>query len=129
MPVVHPAGWRAPRRVGVVVVSILLGTMMSLLSTSPAIADSQPTAAELRAQADALSNRYFDALANFQGTQLEIAHDEQLVAQLSAQAQKARSDARARALLAYESSGSKLQAFVDGGDALDAARRARLIDH
>ncbi len=86
------------------------------------------SAAALRAEADALSSKYFAALDRVQSLDDDIARSQQLVDDLNAQAKQARANARTRALIAYTSSGAQLTALVDGNDTLDAARRAHLID-
>jgi hypothetical protein len=58
----------------------------------------------------------------------DIAQSEQLRDDLLARAKAARAAARARALVAYTSSGTQLETLVDGTDTLEAARRAHLID-
>ena len=58
----------------------------------------------------------------------QITQNEAVVADLEAQRDRARDAARDRAVIAYQQSGSRLAAMVDGGDVLDAARRARIID-
>src|SRR5205823_8548031 len=91
-------------------------------------APASDSAAALRAQADALSSRYFAALDRAQALDAEIARNEQFVETLLARAEQARANARTRALLAYTSSGTQLATLVDGQGTLDSARRAELID-
>ncbi len=80
------------------------------------------------AQADALSSRYFSALDRVQSLDDDIAASEQLRDELADKAKEARDAARARALVAYTTSGTQLSTLVDGDDTLDTARRAHLID-
>ena len=82
----------------------------------------------LRAEADAIANRYFAALARAQQLDEEISEAEQTVAGLEADADAARAAARARAVAAYRQSSSRMTAIVDSDSAMDATRRARLVD-
>jgi Transglycosylase-like domain len=120
----------------VAVIALVAGLAVAAVTTAPfasaqvasqATSDSSATA--LRAQADALANRYFDALTKFQTLDAQITRDEQVVRELSAAARKARADAKARAIVAYRMSGVQLSALIDGANSIDAARRAHLIDH
>jgi hypothetical protein len=90
---------------------------------------SGPSVDALRAQADAIANRYFDALTRSQELDDEVTRTKDAVADLEARAERVRRAARERAVIAYRQSGSRLSAVIDGEDTLDAARRARLIDH
>lgn len=91
-------------------------------------AQSSSNASDLRAQADALSSKYFTALERVQALDDDIARSEQIVDEYLARAKQARAAARARAQVAYTSSGTQLEALVDSADTLDSARRAHLID-
>jgi hypothetical protein len=127
MPLVRRSGSRA-LSIGLLVVlvtaaAVLLAPVANAQTAAPA-----DSAAALRAEADALSNRYFAALDRVQALDADIAHNEQMVDGLLTQAKQARANARARALLAYTSSNTQLATLVDGQDTLDAARRAQLID-
>jgi hypothetical protein len=129
MPHVRRSGSRA-LFVGLLVVSItatalLLAPFANAQTSTPATSDS---AATLRAQADAASGRYFAALDRVQALDADIARNQQVVDTMVGRAKKARADARARALVAYTSSGSQLSTLVDSSDTLDTARRAHLID-
>jgi hypothetical protein len=125
MPLVRRSGSRA-LGVGVLV---LLCTAVAALLAPVAQAQSTPsTASDLRAEADALSNRYFDALERVQSLDDDLARSQQMVDDLLARAKQARAAARARAAVAYTSSGTQFATLVDGDDTLDAARRAHLID-
>jgi hypothetical protein len=79
-------------------------------------------------QRPALSTRYFAALARVQSLDNDITRSEERVNELQLRAKRARAAARERALLAYTSSGTQLSTLVEGGDTLDTARRAHLID-
>jgi peptidoglycan hydrolase CwlO-like protein len=124
MPQVRRSGSRA----------LVTGVLVVLCTTAGAalapFAHAQTTnsASDLRAQADALSSKYFTALERVQSLDDDIANSKHLVDQLSTRAKQARAAARARALLAYTSAGTQLSTFVDGDSTLDAARRAHLID-
>src|SRR5258705_5887449 len=124
MPLVRQSGSRA----------LVLGVLVALCATvgtalAP-FADAQTTssASDLRAQADALSSKYFTALERVSSLDDDIAHSEQLRDDLLARAKAARAAARARALVAYTSAGTQLDALVAGYDTLEAAHRAHLID-
>jgi hypothetical protein len=84
--------------------------------------------AELRAQADAIASRYFDALARYQALDRQIDENRHQVAVLAARARKARARARARALSAYRTSTVRLTTIIASDDALAFARRSRLVD-
>jgi len=124
MPLVRKSGSRA----------LVLGVLVVLCATvgislAPiAHAQTTSTAGELRAQADALSSKYFSALERVSSLDDDIERSEQLRDDLLARAKAARAVARARALLAYTSSGSQLDALVESNDTLETARRAHLID-
>jgi peptidoglycan hydrolase CwlO-like protein len=92
--------------------------------TSP----TEPSVEALRAQADAIATRYFEVLNRSHELDAEVTRTRQTVTELEARAERARNAARARALIAYRQSGSRLSAVIDSTNALDAARRARLID-
>ena len=124
MPLVRRSGSRA------LVVAVLLVLCATAGATLAPFAHAQAanTANDLRAQADALSSKYFDALARVKSLDDDIARSQQTVDEYLARANAARAAARARALLAYTSSGTQLEALVDSADTLDTARRAHLID-
>ncbi len=129
MPLVHRSGSRA-LRIGVLTaslaaVAVLLGPGAAAQSATDT---SGTSAAALRTQADDLANRYFAALSRVQTLDKDIARNEQAVADLTTRAKKVRHNTRARAVVAYTTSGSQLSALMDGQDALDTARRVRLID-
>jgi hypothetical protein len=129
MPLVRRSGSRA-LSTGLLVVSItamavLLAPLAHAQTSAPAASDS---AATLRAEAEAASNRYFAALDRVQALDADIARNQQAVDAMLARAKQARADARARALVAYTSSGTQLSTLVDGTNTLDTARRAHLID-
>ena len=85
--------------------------------------------ASLRAQADAIANTYFHALARSHELDDEIAQNTQTVDDLTAKANAARRAAQQRALLAYTSSSSHLATLIDGKSVLDTARRVQLINN
>lgn len=110
----------------------LAATLVALFALSaPAHAaesDSQPSVATLRAQADAMASRYFDALSRYQSLGLDIATNRAQTGALEARARKARHDARDRAVMIYRTSPSRVASIVGSADALSAARRVRFID-
>jgi len=124
MPLVRESGSRA----------LVLGVLVALCATlgialAPfAHAQTTSSASDLRAQADALSSKYFTALERVSSLDDDIARSEQQRNDLLARARAARAAARARALVAYTSSGTQLSTLVDGNDTLETARRAHLID-
>jgi len=124
MPQVRRSGSRA----------LVAGVLVVLCTTAGAAlapfahAQTSNSASDLRAQADALSSKYFTALERVQSLDDDIANSKHLVDELSTRARQAREAARARALLAYTSAGTQLSTLVDGENTLDAARRAHLID-
>ena len=129
MPLVRRPGSRA-LRTGLLVLSItafavFLAPLAHAQTTTPVAGDSAST---LRAEADAASGRYFAALDRVQALDSDIARNQQVVEAMLARAKEARANARARALIAYTSSGTQLSTLVDGSDTIDTARRAQLID-
>jgi hypothetical protein len=100
--------------------------------TAPAAAQSTSSTsadvAALRAQADDIANQYFRALTRSNDLEAEITRNAQLVDNLSVKAKRARDDARARALVAYTSSGDHLATLIQSRNILATARRAQLID-
>jgi hypothetical protein len=129
MPLVRRSGSRALCTgllvVSITAIAVLLAPLAHAQTTAPTGSDSAST---LRAEADAASGRYFAALDRVQALDSDIARNQQVVEAMLARAKKARADARARALVAYTSSGMQLSTLVDGSDTIDTARRAHLID-
>jgi hypothetical protein len=126
MPLVRRSGSRALVAGVLVVLCTITGAAFAPFASAQSASTS--SASDLRAQADALSDKYFATLERVQSLDDDITRNEQLVQQLSARAKQARDAARARALIAYQSSGTQLSTLVDASDTLDSARRARLID-
>jgi hypothetical protein len=124
MPLVRRSGSRALVAGGIVLLCTIFG------STFAPVARSQTTASasELRAEADALSSRYFSALERVSALDDDIARSEQQVEEFATRARAARDAARARALVAYTSSGTQLATLVESSDTLETARRAHLIN-
>jgi peptidoglycan hydrolase CwlO-like protein len=110
-----------------VVATVLAATLLATPVTGAA-APSTDSASALRAQADELASRYFDALSKSQALDAEINHNKEQVKALTARAKKARADARDRAVIAYRTSALQLPALIDGANSIDASRRALLID-
>jgi hypothetical protein len=129
MPLVRRSGSRA-LRAGLLVA--LCGTLVTLTALG-AHAQSAPTdaksSASLRADAEALSAKYFAALERVQSLDDELTRSGALVDDLTERAKEARAAVRARARLAYTSAGTQLSTLVESDDTLDSARRAHLIDH
>jgi len=128
MPLVRRSGSRALCTGLLVVMLTAVAGLLAPIAHAQTAAPANDNAATLRAEADALSNKYFAALDRVQSLDADIARNEQSVDAMLERAKEARADARARALLAYTSSGVQLATLVDGDDTLDAARRAHLID-
>src|SRR4029079_5861491 len=124
---------RARRSVGASLTVMLLAAVAlpALLAAGPASAQATsstaPDVSTLRAQADDIANQYFRALPRWNDLETEIARNAQLVSDLSAKAKQARQDARARALLAYTTSGDHLDTLIDEGTVLESARGAQMI--
>ena len=129
MPLVRRPGSRALCTgllvLSITAIAVLLAPLAHAQTTTAAAGDSTST---LRAEADAASGRYFAALDRVQALDSDIAHNQQVVDAMLARAKQARANARARALIAYTSSGTQLSTLVDGSDTIDTARRAQLID-
>jgi peptidoglycan hydrolase CwlO-like protein len=125
MPLVRRSGSRALVAGFVVLLCTTAGAALAPLAHAQTASNN---ASDLRAQADALSSKYFDELARVQSLDDDITHNQQLVEQFSTRAKQARAAARARAIVAYTSSGTQLSTLVDSQDTLDSARRARFID-
>jgi predicted nucleic acid-binding Zn-ribbon protein len=129
MPLVRRSGSRALCTgllvVSITAIAVLLAPLAHAQTSAPAASDSAST---LRAEADAASGRYFAALDRVQALDADIARNQQLVDAMLGRAKQARANARARALIAYTSSGTQLSTLIDGSDTIDTARRAHLID-
>src|SRR5207245_10985986 len=115
-----------------VVAAVVVGGLGSMIGGVPAHADNAATGdasvAVLRSEADALAVKYFAALTRARALDNEIASNERAVQELDARAQHVRQIARARAVSAYERSGTELTSLLDARDTLDAARRTQLLD-
>src|SRR3954452_21441224 len=124
MPLVRQSGSRA------LVVGVLVALCAIVGTAFAPFADAQTSSntSDLRAQADALSSKYFAALDRVSSLDDDIARSEQLRDDLLVRAKAARAAVRARAALAYTSAGTQLATLVDGNDTLETARRAHLID-
>jgi hypothetical protein len=125
MPLVRDSGSRA---LSTLILLVTLTTGIATLAPSATAQTGGQTAAALRAEADALSSRYFAALGRVRALDDDLAHTQQLVDETLARAKQARAAARARALLAYTTSGTQLSMLVSDTDAVATARRARLIE-
>jgi peptidoglycan hydrolase CwlO-like protein len=111
-------------------VAALTAALLVLFAASPSGAvgtESQPTVAELRAQADAIATQYFAALARYETLDRTITDNKGKVARLRVRARKAQSEARARAVSFYRTSNTRLTSVIASEDAFVAARRLRLI--
>jgi hypothetical protein len=113
----------------VVVASLALPMLVSAGARAQSAAGSANDAASLRAQADAIANTYFHALARSHELDDEIAQNASTVDDLTTKANAARRAARERALLAYTSSSTHLSTLIDGRSVLDTARRVELINN
>jgi hypothetical protein len=92
------------------------------------LADADQTVAQLRRQADAASARYFVELSRFAALDRAVSDLEARIPQLEQRADGLRTKVRARAVIAYEQANGQLAAIVDSADALDLARRTKLLD-
>ncbi len=95
-------------------------------STDPVAAATAHVAA-VRQQADALASRYFDALDRGARLRLQIADLESRLRDDEANASGLRARVAERARQLYETGGTSVIEFLDGGDPLDSARRDRLV--
>jgi hypothetical protein len=115
-----------------VVAAVVVGGLGSMVGGVPAGADNgapgDDSVAVLRSQADALATKYFAALTRARALDNEIASNERAVQELDARAQQVRQLARARAVSAYERSGTELTSLLDARGTLDVARRTQLLD-
>jgi peptidoglycan hydrolase CwlO-like protein len=125
MPLVRRSGSRALVAGVLVVLCTVAGGALAPFASAQATSNGT---SDLRSQADALSSKYFATLERVQSLGDDITQNEQRVDELLVRAKQARDAARARALIAYQSSGTQLSTLVDATDTLDSARRARLID-
>jgi peptidoglycan hydrolase CwlO-like protein len=82
---------------------------------------------DLRAQADALADRYFESLARVAEIQQRAEEIEAKLPALRAEAARLRDVTRDRAVEAYKRSGRDLGTVVSARDPLDAARRVRWL--
>jgi Transglycosylase-like domain len=118
-----------PTRAAIVAAIALLAVPLAGGPARAADANGGQSAAALRSEADAIADRYFDALAKFELLDREITENQGAVAALAARARSARVDARHRAVSAYRTSSAQLPTIVGSHDAIAAARRIRLIDN
>jgi peptidoglycan hydrolase CwlO-like protein len=81
----------------------------------------------LRAQADALSERYFETLGRLAEVQRRIDEIEARLPGLADEVAELRSAARDRAVIAYKRSGNDLASVMGSGDPLEAARRVQWL--
>jgi peptidoglycan hydrolase CwlO-like protein len=105
----------------------------AMAATAAAQAASDPVAAadaqvtDLRAQADALADRYFASLGRVAQIEQRADEIEAELPALRAEAARLRDVTRDRAVEAYKRSGRDLGAVVGARDPLDAARRIRWL--
>jgi len=118
----------APTRAALAATLVALFALGAPAPAHAADSDAQPSIATLRAQADAMAARYFDALTRYQSLGLEIAANREQTGAFVARARQARHDARDRAVMIYRTSPSRVASIVGSADALSAARRVRFID-
>ncbi len=113
---------------------VLAGALaLGLFSAAPAASQEDPLAAaeqrlaEARADADAVAERYFEALNRGEELDADIAEIEDEIAAAETEAREVRRVARDRARTAYTSRGTGTEAVLEGGDVLESARRAELL--
>jgi hypothetical protein len=117
-----------PTRAAIVAAIALLAVPLAGGAARAADGNGEQSAAVLRAEADTIAGRYFDALARYELLDREITENQGAVAALTTRARSARNDARHRAVSAYRTSSVQLPTIVGSHDAIGAARRIRLID-
>ncbi|MFA5883977.1 MAG: hypothetical protein WDA60_09035 [Acidimicrobiia bacterium] len=102
----------------------------ALAQTAPTpdpLAEADATIARLRAEADAQSAQYFEALAGLADVQRRIDDIEARIPALAAQVGELRTLTRTRAVEAYKRSGHDLGSVIGADDPLSAARRAQFL--
>src|SRR5438045_1384278 len=93
------------------------------------LADANREVASARAAAETKSSEYLDALEKAESLRVQMGEVDARIAGLKAHRSKLRAIGRARAAIAYRRSVAISPAlFFDARDALDIARRTRLID-
>jgi hypothetical protein len=111
--------------------TVLTVTSWGVLSTTVAadpLADADKTISSLRRAADQASQAYFDALAQAQVLEAQIAESEARVPVLEQRRRELRVIVRARAVAAYKRAGMQIDAIIGANDAIAAARRAHWLD-
>jgi hypothetical protein len=93
-----------------------------------AATDAEATVTRLRAEADALSARYFDALAKVVDLDRRVADLETRIPALVDEEVRLRGLTQARAVVAYKRAGNALGVLIGAQNATAAARRARWLD-
>jgi len=127
-----PFRTRAARLIGTVVAVVALASALPTASahaqTAPdPVAAADAAVADLRAQADALADHYFETLGRVSEIQRKADDIEAKLPALRAEAERLRGVMRERAVEAYKRSGRSLGAIVGARDPLAAARRARWL--
>src|SRR5262249_21973876 len=95
-------------------IAVIAATMIVLLTALPSAAagGGQPSFAALRAQAEAIPTQYCAARDRFQPLDRKIADNRSEVDQLRVRANKARSEARARAVSFYRTTNTRLTSVI-----------------
>jgi hypothetical protein len=104
------------------VLAIALPIVSATAQTPDATSDA--AIADLRARADALADRYFEALGHVAEIQQKADEIEAKLPALRAETERLRDLTRQRAVAAYKRAGRDLGAVVGAKDPLEAARRA-----
>ena len=102
------------------------GTQTTGAAADP-LAEADATIARLRAEADAQSARYFEALAGLAETQRRIDDIEAKIPALAAQVDVLRTQTQERAVSAYKRAGNDLGSVISADNPLRAARRAQWL--
>ncbi|GMU78938.1 MAG: hypothetical protein AMXMBFR46_17310 [Acidimicrobiia bacterium] len=92
------------------------------------VAHADAAIARLRAEADGLATRYFEALGALADVERRTDEIESRLPALAAEVARLRDLTRARAVVAYMRSGHDLGAVASADDPLQAARRAQWLD-
>jgi hypothetical protein len=118
------AGW-------VLVVALVCGgaeVMGAATAGAQSTGEVDATVTKLRADADEAAQAYFDALAQSQTLEAQIAAIETELPALQVKRRELRAEARRRAALAYVRAGSQAGGLFDASDAADAARRSQWLE-
>jgi murein DD-endopeptidase MepM/ murein hydrolase activator NlpD len=97
-------------------------------TTSDDLESARQKLSEARAAANETAAQFSDADHQLEQTREDVAKLQDSIGTTRVKVQELRDYARQRAVFAYTHPGTSLEAFVDATDAVDAARRQRLLD-